>query len=101
MNVTDPADFNKTGLAFETARVSPRARAFASEPFENGLALRSAMVRNCLIGLLIVFAVINFGYRYHLRNAASDEVQTRCAHEKFDFFYKNQYSDCLARGGPR
>jgi hypothetical protein len=55
------------------------------------------MIRNCLVGLLVVLAVTNFGYRAHLRHATSDEVQIKCAHEKLDFFYKNQFSDCLAR----
>jgi hypothetical protein len=71
------------------------------EPFANALALRSAMIRNCLIGLLIVFAVVNFGYRTHVRNTTADDIKTKCAHERVDFFYKNQFSDCLARGGPR
>jgi hypothetical protein len=71
------------------------------KPFANGLALQSVMIRNCLIGLLIVFAVVNFGYRAHLRNTTPDDIQIRCAHEKLDVFYKNQFSDCLARGGPR
>jgi hypothetical protein len=59
------------------------------------------MVRNCLIGQSIVVAVANFGYRFHLRNTTPDDIQIKCAHETSDFLYKNQYSDCLARGGSR
>lgn len=64
MKVTDPAHFSKTG--FDPGNEKSRR---GRKPFANAVALQSVMIRNWLIGLLIVFAVVNFGYRTHLRTA--------------------------------
>ena len=47
--------------------------------------------------LVVALALLSFGEHYYLRNNASEAAKAKCAREPLDFFYKNQYSDCLRR----
>jgi hypothetical protein len=57
------------------------------------------MIRTMLLTSLVVAALANFGYRAYLRENAPEHVKQICAHEPMNFFYKNQYTNCLARNG--
>jgi hypothetical protein len=57
------------------------------------------MVRVILLTSLVVAALANFGYWSYLRENAPERVKQMCAHEPMNFFYKNQYTNCLARNG--
>jgi hypothetical protein len=52
---------------------------------------------NWKVGLVVALALFCFGERYYIRNNAPESVKAKCAREPVDFFYKNQYSDCLRR----
>jgi hypothetical protein len=57
------------------------------------------MIRVILLAFLVVAALANFGYRTYLHENAPERVKQMCAREPMNFFYKNQYTDCLARNG--
>jgi hypothetical protein len=57
------------------------------------------MIRVILLASLVVAALANLGYRTYLRESAPERVKQLCAREPMNFFYKNQYTDCLARDG--
>jgi hypothetical protein len=65
----------------------------------NASASEWGMIRAILLASLLVAALANFGYRTYLRENAPDRIKQMCAHEPMNFFYKNQYTDCLARNG--
>ncbi len=52
---------------------------------------------NWKVALVVALALLSFGEHYYLRNNASDAAKAKCVREPLDFFYKNQYSDCLRR----
>jgi hypothetical protein len=52
---------------------------------------------NWKVALVVALALLSFGEHYYLCNNASEAAKAKCAREPLDFFYKNQYSDCLRR----
>jgi hypothetical protein len=52
---------------------------------------------NWKVALVVALALLSFGEHYYLRNNASETAKAKCAREPLDFFYRNQYSDCLRR----
>ena len=57
------------------------------------------MLRTVLLTSLVISALANFGYLAYLRQNAPESVKQLCAHKPIGFFYRNQYTDCLARNG--
>jgi hypothetical protein len=56
-------------------------------------------MKNMVIGFLIVCDLIVIAYVVYLTRTTSVDVKARCRQEKIDYFYENQYVDCLARNG--
>ena len=52
---------------------------------------------NWKVALAVAPALLSFGEHYYPRNNASETAKAKRAREPVDFFYKNQYSDCLCR----
>lgn len=56
-------------------------------------------MKSFFLCVLVALALASFGYRMYLLKYTPDDIQVKCAHAPLDFFYKHQYTDCLARDG--
>jgi hypothetical protein len=56
-------------------------------------------MKTFVIALSIVASLVVAGHTIYLDRTSSAEVKAKCAREKRDLHYENQYIDCLARKG--
>jgi hypothetical protein len=56
-------------------------------------------MKNILIGALLLSDLVVIGHVVYLKQTTPIDVKAKCLQEKIDYFYENQYIDCLARNG--
>lgn len=56
-------------------------------------------MKNIVIGFLLLSDLFVIGYVVYLQQTTPLDVKAKCRQQKIDYFYENQYIDCLARNG--